>query len=132
MRSKVRRRRSDVNNIEIRDRFATCELMPKQKVSVPMETSFHVRSVDAVSNVHMGKPINLPTRSEIRAAAEDDVALENMKALKSALMNTPASRQEAVNRATELIGDAKYPPMETIRMISHLLAIKLHPDGEQN
>ena len=129
MSSKVFRRPSDAKST---DRIAMRKPVRKQKVSVPMETSFHVRSVDAVSSVYQVKPPLLPTRSEVRAAAEDDVALENTKALKTALANTPASRQDAVSRATELIGDAKYPPLATIRMISHLLAIKLHPDGEQN
>jgi len=97
-----------------------------------METSFHVRSVDAVSCTHNVKSLKTPSRSEVRAEAEDEVALENTKALKSALAETPASRKDAVTRATELIGDVNYPPPDTIRMISHLLAIKLRPDGEQN
>ena len=97
-----------------------------------METSFHVGSVDAVSNAHAMNPLAPASRSEIRAGAECEVALENTRALKSALATTPSSRPDVVKRAVELVGDVNYPEPDTIRMISHLLAIKLHPESEQN
>jgi len=70
-------------------------------------------------------------RSEQRAAqaAEDEVAFENSRALTTALQNTPESRDDVVRRATELVGDVNYPPPETIRMISNLLAIQMKSEG---
>ena len=62
--------------------------------------------------------------------AAQDVAFENARALTSALHETPAVRDDLVRRAVELVGNVNYPPPETIRMISHLLAIQMHPDGE--
>jgi len=97
-----------------------------------METSFHVRSVEAVSTARPAVSLAVPTRAEIRAGAEDEVALENSRALKSALAATPTSRADVVKRAVELVGNVNYPYPDTIKMISHLLAIKLHSDGEQN
>ena len=96
-----------------------------------MEISFHLRTVDAVGTTYVGKPSSRETK-----AAQDEVAFENSRALTTALMNTPASREDVVRRATELVGDVSYPPRETIRMISHLLAIKMQgdptpPDGGQ-
>jgi hypothetical protein len=91
-----------------------------------MEIHFHLRTVDAVGKAYAAKPANsLETRS-----AEDEVALENARALKNALDETPMVRDEVVHRASELIGDVNYPPPETIRMISHLLAINIQ-DGDQ-
>lgn len=70
-------------------------------------------------------------RIEQRAAqaAEDEVAFENSRALTTALQNTPESRDDVVRRATELVGDVNYPPPETIRMISNLLAIQMKSEG---
>lgn len=86
-----------------------------------METSFHLRSIDAVGSAQVIKPV------ERAMKAAQDVAFENARALTSALHNTPVTRDELVRRAMELVGDVNYPPPETIRMISHLLAIQLPP-----
>lgn len=53
------------------------------------------------------------------------MALENARALTTALKETPESRDDVVRRATELVSDVNYPPPETIRMISNLLAIQI-------
>ena len=92
-----------------------------------MEISFHVRSLDAVGTTYVSKPGSRDTK-----ATQDEVAFENSRALTTALNNTPASRDELVRRATELVGDVNYPPPETIRMISHLLAIQMRADGDQS
>ena len=89
-----------------------------------MEISFHLRSVDASGTSYVTRPCGRETK-----AAQDEVAFENSRALTTALHNTPEAREEVVRRATELVGDAQYPPPETIRMISHLLAIQMHPDS---
>jgi len=88
-----------------------------------MEISFHLRSLDASGTSLVSKPGSRAAR-----VAEDEVAFENSRALTTALHNTPESRDDIVRRATELVGDVNYPPPETIRMISHLLAIQLESE----
>jgi hypothetical protein len=88
-----------------------------------MEISFHLRNLDATGTSLVSKP---GTRAA--QAAQEEVAFENSRALTTALHNTPESREDVVRRATELVGDAQYPPPETIRMISHLLAIQITGD----
>lgn len=87
---------------------------------MPMEINFHLRNMDPVEKPHAARP-------DQRAAqvAQDEVAFENSRALTTALQNTPESRDDVVRRATELVGDVNYPPPETIRMISNLLAIQM-------
>ena len=89
-----------------------------------METSFQVRSVEPVGKTYGSQPVHRAANS----TPQDEVAFENARALTSALQDTPAVRQEIVRRASELVGDVNYPPPETIRMISHLLAIQMHPE----
>lgn len=89
-----------------------------------MEISFHLRSLDSSGTSYVSRPGGRETK-----VAQDEVAFENSRALTTALQNTPEAREEIVRRATELVGDAQYPPPETIRMISHLLAIQMDPDG---
>ena len=89
-----------------------------------MEISFHLRSLDAVGTTYVSKPGSRETKT-----TQDEVAFENSRALTTALQNTPESRDELVRRATEMIGNVNYPPAETIRMISHLLAIKMQSEG---
>jgi hypothetical protein len=92
-----------------------------------MEISFHLRSLDATGTSIVSKPGSRAAR-----AAEDEVAFENSRALTTALQNTPESRDDVVRRATELVGDVNYPPPETIRMISHLLAIQINSEGDHS
>jgi hypothetical protein len=92
-----------------------------------MEVSFHLRSLDATGTSHVSKPVSRDTK-----AVQDEVAFENSRALTTALQNSPAVREDAVRKAAELVGDAQYPPPETIRMISHLLAIQMDPNSEQS
>ena len=65
-------------------------------------------------------------------AAEDEVAFENSRALTTALQNTPESRDDVVQRATELVGDVNSPPPETIRMISNLLALQMKAERDDS
>jgi hypothetical protein len=37
-----------------------------------------------------------------------------------------------VRRATDLVGDVNYPPPETIRMISNLLALQMKPERDDS
>ena len=90
-----------------------------------MEISFHVRSLDTVGTAYVSKPGSRDTRN-----VQDEVAFENSRALTTALQNTPESRPDLVRRAMDLVGDVNYPPPETIRMISHLLAIQMHSEGD--
>jgi hypothetical protein len=89
-----------------------------------MEISFHLRSLDASGTANATRPAGRDT-----TVAQDEVAFENSRALTTALHNSPEAREEVVRRATELVGDAQYPPPETIRMISNLLAIQMNPDS---
>jgi hypothetical protein len=88
-----------------------------------MEISFHLRSLDAPGTSLVNRP-----DSRAAQAAQEEVAFENSRALTTALQNTPELREDVVRRATELVGDAQYPPPDTIRMISHLLAIQIQGD----
>jgi hypothetical protein len=88
-----------------------------------MEINFHLRNLDAVGPAHASKASHRTAQ-----AAQDEVAFENSRALTTALQNTPESREDVVRRATELVGDVNYPPPETIRMISNLLAIQMRTE----
>ena len=89
-----------------------------------MKINFHLRNLEPVRGAQAAKADHRATQ-----AAQDEVAFENSRALSTALKNTPESRQDVVQRATELVGDVNYPPPETIRMISNLLAIQMQVDG---
>ena len=95
-----------------------------------METGFQVRNVGAVGSTPAVRPVTPPRASDARAV-EEEVAIENTRALRQALDDSPHLRAEVIKRAAELVGDVNYPPRETIRMISHLLAIKLQ-EGDSN
>ncbi len=58
-------------------------------------------------------------------SADQGANFEAAAAVNRALDASPATRAEAVDRATGLIGDLTYPPRETIQRLSHLLALKL-------
>lgn len=94
-----------------------------------METRFHVNSVDAAGSAPATRAVTASRVSQASRAVEDDVAIENTRALRKALDDTPHLRDEVVKRAAALVGDVAYPPPETIRMISHLLAIKLSEEN---
>ncbi len=91
-----------------------------------MEISFHLGNLGAAGGA---RPVPRAAEDETSTVARDEVALENSRALTQALHQTPAVRAEVVRRATELVGESAYPPPETIRKISHLLAIQMHPEG---
>jgi hypothetical protein len=70
-----------------------------------------------------------------RSAANGKKAVETASFASSAAMdktlkNAPDSRPEAVDRAKGLISDVAYPPLETIKKISKLLAININSDKE--
>lgn len=64
-------------------------------------------------------------RAAVLKPRSDRVTFDDSVALNSSLENVPDTRAAAVQRARDLIGDVAYPPEETIRKLSHLLAIKL-------
>jgi len=90
-----------------------------------MEINFHLRNLEAADTSHLRR-----TNGRETNAARQEVAFENSRALTTALLSTPESRDDVIRRATELVGDVNYPPPETIRMISHLLAIQMQTEGE--
>lgn len=95
-----------------------------------MEINFHPRNVDATGAARSGRCDHSAAKDT--QATQDEVALENTRALTTALKNTPESRDDVVRRATELVGDVNYPPPETIRMISNLLAIQMQVQDQDN
>ena len=92
-----------------------------------MEINFHLRNLDSVGKLSAAKPAQ-----RVAQAAEDEVAFENSRALTTALRDTPESRDDVVRRATELVGDVNYPPPETIRMISNLLALQMKAERDDS
>lgn len=90
-----------------------------------MEINFHLRNLGTATVAQSTSRV--ADRSSVEA--REDIALENSRALTRALQDAPASRAEVVRRAIELVGEPNYPPPETIRRISHLLAIQMHPEG---
>lgn len=58
-------------------------------------------------------------------AAASDTSFEQTDSLNEALKSTPGVRPEAVARGKELVSNTLYPPTETIRQISSLLALNL-------
>lgn len=109
---------------------SVCRTGTCQSEQSSMETSFQLRSVTAVGPAYLTKPASRSVESQAPQVAQDQVAFENTRALTTALQDSPVVRDDVVRRATELVGDVNYPPPETIRMISHLLAIQIQSDGE--
>lgn len=58
-------------------------------------------------------------------AANDNATFENAAALENSLRNAPDTRDDVVAMAKELVNSVEYPPPETIRKLSNLLAINL-------
>lgn len=89
-----------------------------------MEINFHLKTSDTSGTDYVLRPECRETK-----AIQNEVAFENSRALTRDLENMPGVREDVVRRASELVGNVNYPPPETIRMISHLLAIQMHPEG---
>lgn len=68
-----------------------------------------------------------PKRPAATRPVSDGVSLSGSTALDNALQSVPATRPEAVARATALISDVNYPPQEIIKKLAVLLAIHLDP-----
>ncbi|MBL9137224.1 MAG: hypothetical protein JNK85_15230 [Verrucomicrobiales bacterium] len=66
-------------------------------------------------------------RTEARRTKEptEQVNFAQSAAVEQALQKTPEIRTEAVDRAKALVGSINYPPPETIRRLSNLLAMHL-------
>jgi hypothetical protein len=57
--------------------------------------------------------------------AREEVTFENAAALEKSLRETPDTRDHVIAMAKQLVSDVQYPPPETIRKISNLLALNL-------
>lgn len=82
-----------------------------------------------VQSNHAAGGIN-PTqsvRTEARRTKEsiEETNFAQSAAVEQALQKTPEIRTEAVDRARALAGQVNYPPPETIRRLSNLLAMHL-------
>jgi len=83
----------------------------------------NVDSVARVSN-------NTSTKASRLIDSDSDASVfENSRALEARLKDLPDVRPNKVEQARHLIGDPTYPPRETIRQISALLALK-NPDRD--
>jgi len=65
------------------------------------------------------------------APRADSVRFDGAAALNRALADTPDRRADQVERARQLLGEASYPPAETIRRIASLLATKLDNEAAE-
>lgn len=65
------------------------------------------------------------SRRDPSVPGTDDQDFSQTDALRGAMDNLPRSRPDKIQRAKELIGDVNYPPAQTIRKISDLLAVKM-------
>jgi hypothetical protein len=65
----------------------------------------------------------IPPRQQVTAA--ERISFEGAAAVERALARTPDVRQEVIEHAKRLVGDPTYPPPETIRRLSQLLAMRL-------
>jgi hypothetical protein len=65
------------------------------------------------------------TRKETQAKVTDQQDFSQTDALRGALDNLPSSRPDKLERARELVGKVDYPPTQTIRRLSDLLAVKM-------
>jgi hypothetical protein len=74
----------------------------------------------------------IPARSQAPAPGlgRDQLTLGSTDDLNRALQQAPLARPEEVARATGLVQDASYPPMEVIHNISGLLALYLNTPNQ--
>ena len=70
-------------------------------------------------------PIGRPRVTPRAVSTGDSVSLQHAEAVSRAVQSAPDVRPAVVDRAAGLISNVKYPPMETIRAFSHLLALSL-------
>ena len=82
-----------------------------------------VHANNNTNGVNPARYSSVPTRRPVEST-QDEANFEGAAAVNQALEATPATRVEAVDRASGLIGDLAYPPRETILRLSHLLALK--------
>lgn len=75
---------------------------------------------DSVSRVQRNT-----SRRETAPAASDEQDFSQTDALRGALDNLPSSRPDKIQRGRELVSKVEYPPAETIRQLSDLLAVKV-------
>jgi len=71
-----------------------------------------------------------PPKRPAASRPSDAASFTSSAALDKALKSLPSTRADAVERARTLTSDVNYPPLETIRKISRLLAI--HIEGGQD
>ena len=76
------------------------------------------------------RPTGKPPVTSKAAPRTDSVSLRGTEAIDSALQQVPDVRTEAVTKAAMLVGDVKYPPLQTINAISNLLAMNLDQQNQ--
>ncbi|MBM3851321.1 MAG: hypothetical protein FJ396_14290 [Verrucomicrobia bacterium] len=82
-----------------------------------------IQSTGAFDNV--SKVQKNISRRDPTVPRTDEQDFSQTDALRGALDNLPRSRPEKIEQARELVGQVDYPPAQTIRKISDLLAVKM-------
>lgn len=66
-----------------------------------------------------------PSKAKSVEKPTDAASFEGSAGLRQALADSPEVRTEAVERAKKLVAESSYPPPETIKRLSNLLALNL-------
>lgn len=85
-------------------------------------------NISAATALRLGAKPAVTPRSNARV--QDSASFGDAAAVDGAFQQTPDVRPEAVTRARALGSDVKYPPLETIRAIANLLAMKIDETEE--
>lgn len=78
----------------------------------------------------VGGPTPAARPTPAASTASDSSSFTSTAAIEKALASLPDVRSEAVERARTLTSNVSYPPLETIRKISKLLAINIDSKPE--
>jgi hypothetical protein len=82
-------------------------------------------------NQNAGAINNAPTPRGVtrpRQPSSEEVSFAATSNIDQSLRDLPALRVEVIERAQKLVGDPTYPPRETIRQLSHLLALGMQQE----
>jgi len=78
------------------------------------------QNTGAINNAHHPRGVTRP-----RQPSPEEVSFATTSNIDQSLRDLPALRVEVIERAQRLVGDPAYPPRETIRKLSHLLALAM-------
>jgi hypothetical protein len=85
-----------------------------------MEIQLNTTNIDPIGRIGPSQPVKGETKTQ-----EPGAKFDKSEALNQALRQLPDSRAELVTRAKEKASLSGYPPPETIRKFSALLALNI-------